>query len=127
MNPEFYHSYAFLNAVAAATVALIGILFIIGLHPFKKKKQLLVLAPEEDPLLWVAGDYYTFLRANIMTCDSIEELNGLKAVVESFFDKEFRAPISTADRKRYYARLLEAINTRENDLDSTRMYEMCQN
>jgi hypothetical protein len=127
MNFEFLLTPEGQKHVAIATALIIAFAFAIGAHPFKKAKQLFVLAEAEEPNLWVAGDYYTFLRANIMTCPNFKELEDMKRVVEDFFEKEFRVPISCIDRKRYYARLLEAITQRENALESELMTNLCQN
>jgi hypothetical protein len=122
---EFYQSPAFLNAVAAATVTLLGILFIVGLHPFKKGKKRLVIAdlattpyvPEEqEPKLWVAGDYFTFLSSLVRSSVTLEDLAETMPLIEAFFDKPFRVPVSNYQLKRYYARLLEVYCAREKEL-----------
>jgi hypothetical protein len=118
---EFLQTRQGQNAVALGTIAIIGIAFIVGFHPFHKKKK------SKEPALWMAGDYYTFLRANIQTCITFEELESLKNAVDGFFNKNFRVPIASGDRKRYYTRLMEAIDKRENDLEGSMMAEMCSN
>lgn len=105
MNPSFY------NNVAICTVLIIVMAIILGARPFKKKSS--------GPKLWLAGDYYTFLRANIQTCMTFEELEDLKNAVDSFYSKEFRVPISRSDRSRYYTRLMETISKRENDMEGS--------
>ncbi len=107
---EFYQSPEFLNAVAACTIALIGILFIIGMHPFKKKKRVVPSAQ------WTASSYYMYLKALILSCTAIDQLPKVKALVEGFYDRNFLEPITRVDRKRYYARLLEEISRKEMQL-----------
>lgn len=104
------------RTTAFVTTFIIGLAFVFGTHPFKKKKN----RPHKQPIgqaLWVAGDYYTFLRADIMTCPTFVELEQLREAVEGIFYKKFRAPITQADRNRYYTRLMEAITQRENALE----------
>lgn len=125
MNSELFHSPEFLNAVAASTVALIGILFIIGLHPFKKTKQL-VAAPAEDPAMLTAGDYFTFLSSIIRTSPNMKKLNETMPLIDGFFDKKYRVPISNHQLKQYYARLLEVYCNRENELEHITV-ELCKN
>jgi len=105
MNPAFY------THVAIGTVLIIAIALFLGAHPFKKDK------PKEK--FWLASDYYTFLRANIQTCLTFEELEQLKNVVDDFYSKQFREPISRGDRSRYYTRLMETICKRENTLEGS--------
>jgi hypothetical protein len=125
MNSEFYQSPEFLNAVAACTVALLGILFIIGLHPFKRKKRL-VLSVATDENMWTAGDYFTFLTSIIRSSPTLEELSETMPLIEGFFDKAYRVPISNYQLKRYYSRLLEVYCNREKELDSIPMV-ICKN
>lgn len=105
MNPTFYIH------VAIGTVLIIVMALILGAHPFGKKKT--------KDQFWLAGDYYTFLRANIQTCMTFEELEQLKTVVNRFYYKEFREPISGKERERYYVRLMETIDKRENDMEGS--------
>jgi hypothetical protein len=105
MNPTFYIH------VAVVTALIILVAFILGTHPFKKK------SPKDK--FWLAGDYYTFLRANIQTCITFEELEQLKVVVQRFYTKRFREPISGKDRDRYYTRLMETIDKRENEMEGS--------
>jgi hypothetical protein len=105
MNPTFYIH------VAVVTALIILVAFILGTHPFKKK------SPKDK--FWLAGDYYTFLRANIQTCMTFEELEQLKNAVDGFYNKTFREPISRAERSRYYTRLMETIYKRENEMEGS--------
>jgi len=115
MNFEFLLTPEGQKHVAVATALIIVFAFFFRAHPFKRKTRLTLTAPE-DQNLWVAGDYYTFLRANIQTCSTFVELEGLREAVEGIFYKKFRAPITQADRSRYYTRLMEAVTQRENTL-----------
>lgn len=122
---SFYQSPEFLNAVAVSTVALIGILIIVGLHPFKKKKRL-VVAPAEDTALLTAGDYFTFLSSIIRSSPTMEKLNDTMPLIDGFFDKKYRVAISNHQLKQYYARLLEVYCNRENELEHIPV-ELCKN
>lgn len=110
---EFLQTRQGQNVVALGTIAIIGIAFIVGFHPFHKKKK------SKEPALWMAGDYYTFLRANIQTCITFEELEQLKNAVDGFFNKNFWVPIASGDRKRYYTTLMETISKRENEMEGS--------
>jgi hypothetical protein len=122
---EFYQSPEFYNAVAACTVALLGILFIIGLQPFKKKKRLVIAdlakgpcqpPKKEDPALLTAGDYFTFLSSMVRSSPTLEDLAETMPLIEAFFDKPYRVRISNYQLKIYYARLLEVYCNREKEL-----------
>jgi len=121
MNP-FYQSPAFLNAVAAAVIALLGVLF-IGLRSFKPKKQIVVTP---DPALWLAGDYYVYLSSVIKASRTIDQLNATMLLIDGFHDKEFRVPISRKVCNEYYTRLLEVYCKKENELTSIPL-ELCKN
>lgn len=110
---EFLQSSAGQNSIAAGTVAFIGIAFILGTHPFKRKKRLSLVCEQPSPM-WYASECFMFLKATILTCNTPDELKRCREQVEIFYDRKFRAPIPTSERKRYYARLLEAIATKEN-------------
>jgi hypothetical protein len=116
MNTEFYQSPEFLNAVAGVTVLVIAFAFLIGLHPFKSKKRL-VLVAETDHNMWTAGDYFTFLSSLIRSSPTLDELSETMPLIEGFFDKPYRVPISNIQLKKYYARLLEVYCNREKELD----------
>jgi hypothetical protein len=126
MNTDFYHSPAFLNAVAASTVALIGILFIVGLHPFKKNKPAVVLVEPEEPLLWAAGDYFTYVNSWIKSSDTPAKLKECMALIDDYRYKEYRVQISKADLKRNYEKLLMAYYEKELEFDSIQVV-MCKN
>ena len=105
MNQKLYYH------VAISTVLIIVIAFILGARPFKKER------PKDK--FWLAGDYYTFLRATIQTCMTFEELEHLKDAVDGFYYKQFREPINRAERTRYYDRLMETICKRENEMEES--------
>lgn len=117
---EFLTKPEVLKHVAICTALIIAFAFFFRIHPFKRKTRL-ALTASEDQNLWVAGDYYTFLRANIQTCSTFVELEGLREAVEGIFYKKFRVPITSADRSRYYTRLMEAVTQRENTLEGELM------
>jgi hypothetical protein len=126
MNSEFYSSPEFLNAVAGVTVFLIAIAFIIGMHPFKSKKRLVVVRREEETKLWTAGDYFTFLNSLILASKTLEELQKTMPLIDGYYDKAFRVPISTADRKVYYSRLLESYCEMESKFELIPV-QLCKN
>lgn len=126
MNFEFLLTPEGQKHVAVATALIIAFAFLFRVHPFKRKTRLALTAPE-DQNLWVAGDYYTFLRANIQTCSTWVELEQLREAVEAIFYKKFRAHISSTDRSRYYTKLMEALTARENEIESDMMANMCSN
>lgn len=102
---EFLQTPEGIKTTMGVTVMVIAAAFLIGAHPFKSKRRL-VLAPAQDPNLWTAPDYYMFLNSLIKASKSLKELQDTMPLIEGYYDKEFRVPISTADRKDYYARLL---------------------
>lgn len=105
MNNDFYSSPAFLNAVAASVVALIGIAIILFAKPPKKNYRLVVDAPEEVNLL-TARDTFTFIRRLIKTSRTPDELRGTMELIEGFKKKKFRLQISRSVRNNYYDDLL---------------------
>jgi hypothetical protein len=119
MNPTFY------THVAICTVLILLAALVLGTHPFKKKKRLVLAAPA-DLNLWTAGDYYMFLNSLIRASKSLEELQKNMPLIDGYFDKCFRVPISTIDRKRYYSRLLESYCQKENELMQIPI-ELCKN
>ena len=112
---EFLQTPEGIKTTMGVTVMVIAAAFLIGAHPFKEKKRL-VLAPAEDPNLWTAGDYFTFLSSMVRSSPTLEELSETMPLIEGFFDKPFRVPISNYQLKRYYARLLEVYCAREKEL-----------
>jgi hypothetical protein len=96
-----------LNHLAIVIALVLVFAFIIGLHPFKKKRRL-VLAATIDHNIWMAGDYYMYLNSLIRASKALEELQQTMPLIEAYYDKEFRVPISKAVRKDYYARLLQS-------------------
>lgn len=122
---EFLQSREGQNAIAAGTVALICLAFFLGTHPFKTKNSL-TLASAEDQNLWVAGDYFTFLSSIIRSSPTLEELSETMPLIDNFFDKPFRVPISNYQLKSYYTRLLEVYCNREQEL-TTIPVELCKN
>lgn len=105
MNNEFYSSPVFLNAVAASTVALLGILIILFAKPAKQKYRLVVDAPEDVNLL-TARDVFTFIRRLIKTSRTPDELRATMELIEGFKKKKFRLKISRSARNNYYDDLL---------------------
>jgi hypothetical protein len=103
---EFLSTHEGQRVTAFVTALVIIAAFIIGAHPFKKKKRL-VLASATNPNLWTAGDYYIFLNSLIRASKTLEDLQETMQLIEGYFDKVFRVPVSTGERKKYYARLLE--------------------
>jgi hypothetical protein len=126
MNSEFYSSPEFLNAVACVTVFVLSIALIIGLHPFKSRKRLVVVRLEEETTMWTAGDYFMFLNSLIRASKNVEELQETMVHIERYYDKAFRVPISTRDRKEYYARLLESYCEMESKFEMIPV-ELCKN
>lgn len=116
---NFYQSPEFLNAVAASTVALIAILFIVGLHPFKEKK-----ATNID--LWVADDYFRYLKTIINASRDMDELEAVMELVDGFHHKRFRVPIAMFTRNRYYIMLLDVYAKKEKELLKIPV-ELCAN
>lgn len=110
MNPTFY------ALVAIATVIIIVFAFILGTHPFKRKKRLSLVYEQPSPQ-WYANECFMFLKASIMTCSTPDELKNCKEQVEIFYDRKFRAPISIRERKKYYIRLHEAVALKEQLLN----------
>jgi hypothetical protein len=113
------------RVTAFVTVFVIIAAFAIGAHPFKKKKRL-VLAKAEDPALLTAGDYFTFLSSIVRSSPTLEKLNKTMPLIEGFFDKKYRVPISNHQLKQYYARLLEVYCNRESELEHIPV-ELCKN
>jgi hypothetical protein len=99
--------------------------FLIGCHPFKKEKRLVIgdlytgpYVPEvQETKLWVAGDYFTYLSSLIRSSATLEDLAETMPLIENFFDKPFRVPVSNYQLKRYYARLLQVYCAREKELE----------
>lgn len=104
------------RVTAFVTALVIIAAFIIGAHPFKKKKRL-VLASATNPNLWTAGDYYIFLNSLIRASKTLEDLQETMPLIEGYFDKAFRVPVSTGDRKKNYARLLESYCEMESQFE----------
>lgn len=113
-----------LRLTAIVTAYVIAFAFLIGLHPFKKEKRLLIadLATgpykpvEQEPKLWTAGEYFTFLSSLVRSSATLEDLAETMPLIEGFFDKPFMGPISNYQLKKYYARLLEVYCNREKEL-----------
>jgi hypothetical protein len=104
---------------------LIGFAFVFDAHPFKKKQRL-VVGSNENQNLWTAGDYFTFVNSLIKASNSMEELQKVEPLIDGYFDKPFRVPISNADVKKYYARLLESYCEAEAKVQLT-TGELCKN
>lgn len=120
----FYQSPEFLNVVARCTAALIAILFIVGLHPFKRKPAKSVV----PAAAWTAGTYYMYLRTLIKTCTTQDELIKLKGLVKGYYYRQYVEPISDRARLNYYTRLHEAITEREALLNENALKpELCEN
>jgi hypothetical protein len=107
MNPTFYIH------VAISTVIIIVFALLLGTHSFKRKKRL-SLAFEQPSPMWYASECFMFLKATILTCNTPDELKKCRGQVEIFYDREFRAPITKCERKKYYSRLLKAIVAKED-------------
>jgi hypothetical protein len=119
MNLDFLLTPEGQKHVAIATVLIIAFAFLFG-HPFKKKTRAVVTD------LWVASDYYMYVRSLVRASNTIEQLQATMPIIEGFLDKTFRIPISSIERKKYYARLLEAYCEIENKL-TTIPVELCKN
>jgi hypothetical protein len=104
------------TAIVAGLLILAA--FILGAHPFRRKKRLVLAKTQQFPQ-WYASECFMFLKATIMTCTTPDELKKCRSHVEIFYDRKFRAPISTRERKRYYTRLLEAIALKEELLNQS--------
>jgi hypothetical protein len=122
---EFLQTPEGLKVTMFVTVMVIAAAFLIGAHPFKSKTQL-VLSPAEDPNLWVAGDYFAFLSSLVRSSATLEDLAETMPLIEAFFDKPFRVPVSNYQLKRYYARLLQVYCAREKELETIPV-ELCKN
>ena len=114
-----------MKATAFVTTVIILFAFSIGAYPFKIKKRF-VLAPAENHSLLTAGDYFTFLSSIIRSSPTLEKLAETMPLIEGFYDKKYRVPISTVQLKRYYSRLLEVYCNREKEL-TTIPVELCKN
>lgn len=114
MNNEF------LQQVAFCTALIVGFAFAIGLHPFKKKKKLVVVA-HANPSLMTAGDYFTFLSSIIKSSPTLEKLQETMPKIDQFYDKKYRVKISAYQLKQYYSRLLEVYCKREEELTHERI------
>jgi hypothetical protein len=122
---DFLQTPAGLQLTAFVTVWVIGAAFLLGCHPFKKEKRLVIgdlytgpYVPEvQETKLWVAGDYFTFLSSLIRSSATLEDLAETMPLIENFFDKPFRVPVSNYQLKRYYARLLQVYCAREKELE----------
>jgi hypothetical protein len=125
MNLEFLTTPEGQKATAFVTAFIILFAFALGAHPFKSKKRL-VLASAENLNLLTAGDYFTFLSSIIRSSPTLEKLNETMPLIDGFFDKQYRVPISNNQLKQYYARLLEVYCNRENEL-TTIPVELCNN
>jgi hypothetical protein len=122
---EFLSTPEGVKLTAGVTIMVIAFAFLIGLHPFKTKKRL-VLASPGDQNLWTAGDYYMFLNSLIRASRTPDELKGTMALIEGYYDKQFRVPVSTFDRKEYYARLLNTYCKKEIEFETIPV-ELCKN
>jgi hypothetical protein len=120
MNFDFLLTPEGQKHVAIATALIIAFAISFGVHPFKKKRQ------AELTDVWAASDYYRYVRTLVMVSNTMEQLQATMPIIEGFFDKTFRVPISTIERKRYYSRLLEAYCEIENKL-TTIPVELCKN
>src|SRR5690242_4264743 len=103
---EFLTTPEGLKATAFVSAFIILFAFSIGAHPFKSKKRLMLAAGENENL-WAAGDYFTFLSSLIRSAPTLEKLSETMLLIDGFFDKPFRVPISNYQLKSYYTRLLE--------------------
>lgn len=119
---EFLLTPEGLKVVAFCTAALTAILFALGAHPFGTKRT-------EPSQLWVAGDYYTYLRAFAISCCTIEQLNDAMKLIDRYNSKQFRVPISLQRRKEYYSSLLETYYQKEAELkvSDKESFELCAN
>jgi hypothetical protein len=121
---DFLQTPEGLRLTAIVTAYVIAIAFLIGAHPFKKDQRLVIsdlattpyVPEEEEPKLWVAGDYFAFLSSLVRSSATLEDLAETMPLIEGFFDKPFRVPVSNYQLKRYYARLLQVYCNREKEL-----------
>src|ERR1044072_7128809 len=122
---EFLCSIEGQRLTAIVTALVISFAFLIGAHPFKKKRRL-ILAAETDQNLWTAGDYYMFLSSLIRASKTSRELQETMPLIDAYYDKVFRVPISTKDRKDYYARLLNTYCSKEIEFEKIPVV-LCKN
>jgi hypothetical protein len=129
MQPEITIS---LQHLAIATALIVGFAFLLGLHPFKKKKRLvvsdLVTSTQKNTFaeLWTAGDYFMYLNALLKASQTPDELKRAMVYVENYKERKFRVPISGADLNDYYNRLIDSYTQKELEFDCTKM-ELCKN
>jgi hypothetical protein len=110
MNTEFLQDPQFLKRFALCMALIVAGAFIIGAHPFKKKRQAVV-----SPNLTM-GENFVFLRTIIRTCNSRKELEQLKAEADDFFNEYFNSNSKNTELKQYYSRLLEVISAKESEM-----------
>lgn len=114
-----------LNQLAIVTALVVGFAFLLGLHPFKKKQRLVLSSPE-NMSLWTAGDYFTFVNSLILSSKSLEQLQKTMDLIDGYFDKPFRVPISSVEVKKNYQRLLESYCEMERKFENIPL-ELCKN
>jgi hypothetical protein len=118
MQPELTIS---LQHLAIIVTLVIIFAFMVGAHPFKKKKRLVIAdiaTPEQKPLLWTAGDYFIFINSLILASNNWAELDKAMVYVENYKDKEFRVAISESERDRYYNRLIASYDKKVNEFET---------
>lgn len=120
MNNEFLQQVAFCTAI------VIGFAFMIGAHPFRSRKRLVVPVKEEPMVKWTISDYYRFVNANVLASNTMEQLEETMAWIDAIYDKEFRVSPSRSELKDYYERLLRSYCQRENELCSIPI-SLCKN
>lgn len=125
MNNEFYSSPAFLNAVAASVVALLGISIILFAKPAKKNYRLVVDA-HEDVTLLTARDTFTFIKSLIRASRTPDELRKTMELIKGFKKKKFRLKIAPSIRNNYYEDLLIEYCEKEAEFEYIETY-ICKN
>lgn len=131
---EFLQTPDGLIFTAKVVPIVIAFAFLLSVHPFKKKKRLVIAdlatgpynLKEEDPSMLTAGDYFTLLSSMIRSAPTLEKLNAYMPAIEAFFDRKYRVTISNQQLQKYYARLLEVYCAREQELEHIAVV-MCKN
>src|SRR5689334_3484750 len=122
MQPEITFS---VQQLAFVVALVIGFAFMIGAHPFKKKRRLVIsdlaTTTQKNTFaeLWTAGDYFMYLNALIKASQTPDELKRAMVYVENYKERKFRVPISGADLNDYYNRLIDSYTQKEIEFDCT--------
>lgn len=105
------------NIIALGTVAVLAIAFLINKSRLssQRKRQPIAIhkkAQEEEPKLWLAGDYFVFVNSLVRASKTWAQLDNAMVHVENYKDKQFREPIPKADLDAYHDRLLDSYDSK---------------